>query len=82
MHRTTILLPEDLRREATKAARQQGISLSELIRKQLTKALGETRSFAREADVLFHPQSLLNKRAPGDLASNHDEYLHEDEEPL
>jgi len=37
MHRTTILLPEDLRRRAESAAASQGLSLSELIRRQLEK---------------------------------------------
>lgn len=36
MHRTTILLPEDLHRKASIEARMRGISLSDLIRKQLS----------------------------------------------
>ena len=78
MHRTTILLPEKLRREATKAARQQGISLSELIRKQLSEFVGETEPSKREKDALFNPRHLMSKHAPQDLAANHDDYLHEE----
>ena len=72
MHRTTILLPEELRRRAAREARDLGISLSELIRRRLASSsvpegAERPRFFAREP--WSGPEA-------DDVAANHDEYLY------
>ncbi len=52
MKRTTIMLPEDLRRRALHCAKQKGLSLGELIRDSLSAALPAVRYDAL-ADRLF-----------------------------
>jgi hypothetical protein len=77
MHRTTILLPEDLRRRAESAAQRHGLSLSELIRRQLEKVADPaTKSGTRHKDPLFQHRKPSGKATPRDLASNHDSYLY------
>jgi hypothetical protein len=71
MHRTTILLPEDLYQAAGQEARAQGVSLGELIRRRLAsitprESPGET----------FFTRSPWTGEAPSDLSSNHDRYLY------
>jgi hypothetical protein len=78
MHRTTILLPEDLRAKAETAARQRGITLSELIRRLLAGAVHGKNSSRRDADPLFRPRRLMVHPNPPDIAANHDEYLYPD----
>ena len=76
MHRTTILLSEDLRARAETAARQRGITLSELVRRLLTTAVHDKKSSSREGDPLFRPRRLMAHPGPPDMAANHDEYLY------
>jgi hypothetical protein len=80
MHRATILLPENLHRRAKKAAASRGLSLSELIRRQLEKVTGTAGiSRGRRKDPVFKNWRPSGKRAPRDLAANHDRYLHGEE---
>lgn len=77
MHRTTILLPEDLKRRASKLARREGVSLAELIRSALEERLAARTSWAN--DPLWkalEPMDFLPD-SPTDLAANHDAYLYE-----
>jgi hypothetical protein len=77
MHRTTILLPDDLRRRAAMAAANRGWSLSELIRRQLEKvAAPSVKSRSRRHDSLFKNWKPSEKCVPPDLAANHDRYLY------
>ncbi len=77
MHRTTILLPEDLRRRAEIAAASQGVSLSELIRRQLEKVASPSgKSPGRQDDPLFKNWKPSGKATPPDLAADHDRYLY------
>ena len=75
MHRTTILLPNDLRREAETVATRRGITLSELIRRQLAAAI-RTKPVARSEDPLFRPRRLATRKNPSDIAASHDSYLY------
>lgn len=71
MHRTTILLPEDLYKAAGQEARAQGVSLGELIRRRLASM---TR---RESPgQTFFTRSPWTGEAPSDLSLNHDHYLY------
>ena len=72
MKRTTIMLPEALRRRAASRAKQRGISLGELIRTSLDTALPA----ASEEDPLFE-DVIFDGPAPRDLAAKHDQYLYD-----
>jgi hypothetical protein len=76
MHRTTILLPSELRRAGQKAAERHGITFSELVRRQLTAAVRRASSGERQRDSLFQPRGLMNGGNPGDLSARHDDYLY------
>lgn len=77
MHRTTILLPEDLKRRASKLARREGVSLAELIRSALEEKLSERASWAD--DPLWKALEPMDfpPDSPTDLAARHDDYLYE-----
>ncbi len=84
MHRTTILLPEDLRVSAEAHARKLGISLGELIRRRL-KAIARPAKPAKAAkrrnDPVFRYYAEKHT-APGlaelkDGVINHDKYIAE-----
>jgi len=71
MHRTTILLPERLKRDAERRARKEGLSLSELIRRRLAEDTDDPK--ARPA---FFERAPWAEPVPQDLASRHDDYLY------
>ena len=77
MKRTTIMLPEDLRRRAMTRARQRGVSLGELIRDSLDAALPGV-SYEAGSDPLFE-DVVFDGPAPRDLSTRHDKYLYDDE---
>lgn len=72
MHRTTILLPDELRRRADREAKALGISLSELIRRRLA-ADGEQENVVRPR---FFARQPWPGSGPTDTAANHDSYLY------
>jgi hypothetical protein len=77
MKRTTIMLPDDLRRRAISRARERGVSLGELIRESLDASVPIRYDATQDplfADVVF------DGPAPRDLSTRHDEYLYDEEE--
>ena len=72
MHRTTILLPEKLRRAAEREAHSLGISLAELIRRRLAPA---QREESQNEPAFFSRRPWAGPGAT-DLAANHDRYLY------
>jgi len=77
MKRTTIMLPEALRRRALFRAKQKGVSLGELIRDSLGAALpGEL--YGDQPDPLFE-DVIFDGPAPADLSGRHDEYIYDEE---
>jgi hypothetical protein len=72
MHRTTILLPNELRQRADREARSLGISLSELIRRRLAADENPDKS---ERPRFFTRQPWTGP-GPADTAANHDTYLY------
>jgi hypothetical protein len=76
MHRTTILLPEDLRQESEREARRLGISLGELIRRRLREG-GKAGLQSGEARVprFFRRDPWVGPGA-ADMAARHDDYLY------
>ena len=80
MHRTTILLPEELRASAEAVARRQGISLGELIRRQLKVVAKSKKKKKRSDDPLFRYYAKIQPPSADDTddgALNHDKYLAE-----
>jgi hypothetical protein len=73
MHRTTILLPQDLHRDAEKEASRLGISVSELIRRQLATL----RSCTSEDHPAFFRRKPWVDDGAIDVAAEHDRYLYE-----
>lgn len=79
MHRTTVMLPEDLKTRASELASRQGVSLGELIRRSLEAAV-EAPQESRAADPLLADDATFQGETPRDLARHHDHYLY-DEDP-
>ena len=77
MKRTTIMLPEALRRRALSRAKQKGVSLAELIRDSLDAALPAV-TYDVDKDPLFE-DVIYDGPAPADASSDHDKYLYDEE---
>jgi hypothetical protein len=77
MKRTTIMLPEELRRRALSRAKQRGISLGELIRDSLNAAVPAV-TYDLKNDPLFE-DVIYDGPAPRDTSSKHDKNLYDDE---
>jgi len=77
MHRTTIMLPQELKFKATEQARSLGISLGELIRYSLESYLNRAYS-AEGKDLFLSDIALSDADVPSDLSEEHDEYLYGD----
>jgi hypothetical protein len=77
LQRTTVLLPPELKEKATLRAREEGISLVELIRESLAVALQTKEGKLRKDDPLFADHDVFDGEAPEDIAERHDRYLYE-----
>jgi hypothetical protein len=78
MHRTTILLPDDLRIRAVRAAREMGVSLGELIRNALDALLEARSGRGPSADSLLRDRAVHPGKTPGDDSTHHDRYLYDE----
>ncbi len=76
MKRTTIMLPEDLKARAENRARNQGVSLGELVRLALERLLERTRKGGGAEDPLFADEAVHTGKNPRDLSEHHDRYLY------
>jgi hypothetical protein len=73
MQRTSLMLPEDLQRQAAELAREQGISLGELVRRSLVR---ETQVRYRvDADTFWDAPETFHS-GQTDLAARHDDELY------
>lgn len=75
MHRTTILLPLDLRRKLEARARRDGMTFSKLVREVLAQFLGRGHD-AWERDPFLSSKRIYRGRVPRDLSHNHDDHLY------
>lgn len=75
MKRTTIMLPEDLKIQAEKAARKTRISLGQFIRTSIEKAVRQIAKSGQE-DPFFSDKAVWRGTAPRDGALRHDKYLY------
>ena len=77
MKRTTVLLPDDLKKKAEKFAHDQGVSFGEIVRESLVQYIKPKKD---NSDILFNDNALYTGNAPSDLSVNHDDYLYGDYE--
>lgn len=77
MHRTTIMLPEELRFRAHRRAREEGISMGELVRRALEETLSVAPPTGEGRDPLLDDTEVFQGETPEDLAKNHDAYLYD-----
>ena len=75
MEHVNITLPVELKTRAEALARDEGVSLEELVRGLLETRLRKSA----ERDPLFAQYRAFDGDAPSDLAENHDKYLYDDE---
>jgi predicted DNA-binding protein len=76
MKRTTIMLPPELKHRAEQLAREEGVSLAELIRESLEARL--SRQEVRH-DPFFSDDAVFEGDVPADFSKNHDKYLYDEE---
>lgn len=72
MHRTTILLSQELKGQAELQARREGLSLSGLIRRCLSESID---SEDKQPAAFFSRQPWPGD-TPVDLSARHDDYLY------
>jgi hypothetical protein len=77
MKRTTVMLPVELQARAEQRARQEGISLGELVRRSLADRI--KAGGASSTDPLFDDDTVFRGAAPTDLAAAHDRHLYDEE---
>jgi metal-responsive CopG/Arc/MetJ family transcriptional regulator len=76
MHRTTILLPEDLKAKAEEFSRKKGLSLGEVVREAMRDLLNKAED--ESGDSFLCDTAVYQGDVPKDLSHNHDEYLYGD----
>jgi hypothetical protein len=81
MHRTTVMLPEALKRAAQAHASQRGISLGELLRESLEQRLKDQPA-DRSRDPLFLDRAIHTDAGPTDTAERHDEHLYDNDSDI
>jgi len=75
MKRTTIMLPEDLKVQAEKAARKSRVSWGQFIRVSIEKAVRRVIKSGHE-DPFFADKTVWKGAAPRDGALRHDKYVY------
>lgn len=75
MHRTTIMLPDDLKAKVVREANSRGVSLGEYVREALVMALTD-RDADEADDSLYSDSACFSGKAPKDGAKRHDDYLY------
>lgn len=78
MHRTTIMIPENLKSKALTLAKKTRMSLGQLIRESLEQRLNKKTSI--EQDPFFDHPPCFKKKAPKDVSATHDHYLYDEHE--
>lgn len=75
MLRTTIMLPPELKHRAELRARDEGVSLGELVRRALEHAISAAAPNRRD-DPLFSDREVFSGDAPPDVTRDHDRHLY------
>ncbi|MGI8602104.1 MAG: CopG family transcriptional regulator [Verrucomicrobiales bacterium] len=82
MKRTTIVLPEPLKRRSIEKARAEGVSFAEFVRRAVEVAITEPPSHASQRKRLAAWEAMRTFReeahsaGPADLAKNLDDYIY------
>jgi len=76
MQRTTVMLPQDLKLQAERHARELGVSLGKLIRESLEAMIRGSDGDRSTVDPFFSDNAVYVGEAPRDLSVNHDGYLY------
>jgi len=79
MHRTTLMIPSELKARAQLRAQELGVSFGELVRQALETELSSSTGRRRGADPLFADDAVFAGEAPTDLAEAHDRYLYDEQ---
>lgn len=74
MHRTTIMLPDDLKAKAEAVSRKKGLSLSQFVREAMKDLLKKYEG--GEKDSFFTDQAVFTGSAPKDISEKPDDYLY------
>jgi hypothetical protein len=74
MHRTSLMLPEQLQRRAAKVARRRGMSLGQLIRQCLAREAALDQQEAKADPFWDAPETFRSGRK--DLSLRHDDELY------
>jgi len=76
MFRTTIMLPEPLKKRAETVAAARGLSLGELLRTSLQTFLDKEERKWTEDPMIEGNYNVLREPAPSDVSGNLDRYLY------
>ncbi len=77
MHRTSILLPERLKKAAERVAEARGMSLGALIRQTLEQLVAGSAG-KHASDPVFDDFQPYTGELPSDIADQHDRYLYDE----
>lgn len=75
MHRTTIMLPEGLKKRMEKKAKQVNMSLGELVRASVESYLLRDSTSWKD-DPLATDSFVIQDHSPADVSSNINKYLY------
>ncbi|KKM65818.1 hypothetical protein LCGC14_1487460 [marine sediment metagenome] len=75
MTRTSIMLPDSLKRNAEKKARSLGISLGEYIRRSIELSC-KRGDLSDEDDPFIRDTKTYLKKSPKDSSMEHDKYIY------
>lgn len=83
MTRTTIVLPEPLKRRTKEKARAEGVSFAEFVRQAVELAVNEPASVTTQRKRLAAFEAMRTFRdalqaGPADLSRNLDDYIYDD----
>lgn len=76
MHRTTIMLPNDLKLLALRHAQTLGVSFGQLVRESLEKRIKTAPS--KKSDTFWADTAVFKGPTPKNLSKEHDQYLYEE----
>lgn len=76
MKRTTIMLPDNLKKLAEREAQRRGFSLGEMIRTALQELLNPVKKQKNKRDSLFSNNLVYKGTVENDFSINHDKYLY------
>jgi hypothetical protein len=79
MHRTTVMLPADIKEKSLRQARKQGISFGRFVRAAIEARVRAAGVDEPGDDSLFGDDTVFSDAAPRRLAAEHDRFLYDEE---